>query len=264
MTLKEQYNNFRESLIENIQTVVSYRQPQGWLPIEVSVIEYPETDVEDVRHRFILCQLIDIFDTGECFATTIDTPEGDPYGLSEMTTESLIVIWERYVRMAATQNILHNNAVFYLWSKTKCTIEEAEAFVNEKWNPEMLFTENLEAFNRLGGKENNKCKNMDMKTENELLSEQFETMTVNGVPVLFTSSRIERRLVPDKLFVYDIRESDDGDRFAIIEPVVRVNHGGTIISFTEFRMEDWGGVEIEDYNFEGSSTTLMAWIELNR
>ena len=152
MTLKEQYNNFRESLIENIQTVVSYRQPHGWLPIEVSVIEYPETDEEGGKHRFILCQLIDIFDTGECFATTIDTPEGDPYALSEMTTESLILIWERYVRMAEAQNILHSNAVFYLWNTTQCTIEEAEAFVKEKWNPVMLFTENLETFKRHGDK----------------------------------------------------------------------------------------------------------------
>ena len=42
-----------------------------------------------------------------------------------------------------------------------------------------------------------------------------------------------------------------------------VNHGGTILSREEFRMEDWGGVEIEDYNFEGDSMTLAEWLEEN-
>ena len=46
-------------------------------------------------------------------------------------------------------------------------------------------------------------------------------------------------------------------------PAVMVNHGGTILSREEFRMEDWGGVEIEDYNFEGDSMTLAEWLEEN-
>lgn len=79
-----------------------------------------------------------------------------------------------------------------------------------------------------------------------LLPEEFETMTVNNIPVLFTDARIDRDAVPDGLFAYEIRESDDGNRPATVEPVVMVNHGGTILSREEFRMEDWGGVEIED------------------
>lgn len=96
-----------------------------------------------------------------------------------------------------------------------------------------------------------------------LLQEEFETMTVNNIPVLFTDARIDRDAVPDGLFAYDIRESDDGDRPATVEPVVMVNHGGTILSREEFRMEDWGGVEIEDYNFEGDLMTLKEWLEEN-
>jgi hypothetical protein len=29
-------------------------------------------------------------------------------------------------------------------------------------------------------------------------------------------------------------------------------------------MEDWGGAEIEDYNFEGDETTLEEWLEQNQ
>lgn len=102
-----------------------------------------------------------------------------------------------------------------------------------------------------------------MITREEILTESFETMTVNDIPVLFTYDRIERDAVPDGLFVYDIRESDDGDRMATVEPRVLVNHAGTIITRTEFLMEDWGGVEIEDYNFEGDAMTLKEWLEEN-
>ncbi|WP_317129810.1 LPD28 domain-containing protein [Alistipes communis] len=49
-----------------------------------------------------------------------------------------------------------------------------------------------------------------------------------------------------------------------IEPAVRVNHAGTILSRKEFPMEDWGGAEIEDYNFEGDETTLEEWLEQNQ
>ena len=29
-------------------------------------------------------------------------------------------------------------------------------------------------------------------------------------------------------------------------------------------MEDWGGAEIEDYNFKGDETTLEEWLEQNQ
>ena len=102
-----------------------------------------------------------------------------------------------------------------------------------------------------------------MRAENELFAEDFETKTVNDVPVLFTPLRIDRRLIPENVFAYDIRESDDGDMLQI-EPAVRVNHAGTILSRKEFPMEDWGGAEIEDYNFEGDETTLEEWLEQNQ
>ncbi|KAB4220621.1 hypothetical protein GAP53_05260 [Bacteroides uniformis] len=103
-----------------------------------------------------------------------------------------------------------------------------------------------------------------MITREDLCMKTFETMTVNDIPVLFSDARIDRDAVPEGLFAYDIRESDDGDRLATVEPFVRVNHAGTILSREEFRMEDWGGVEINDYNFEGDSMTLKEWLEQNQ
>lgn len=65
-----------------------------------------------------------------------------------------------------------------------------------------------------------------MITQRNIQDESFDSMTVNGIPALFTNFRIDRNVVPEGLHAYDIRESDDGRRFATIEPEVMVNHAG--------------------------------------
>ncbi|WP_254306526.1 LPD28 domain-containing protein [Bacteroides sp. MSK.20.82] len=62
-----------------------------------------------------------------------------------------------------------------------------------------------------------------MITQRNIQDESFDSMTVNGMPALFTNFRIDRNAVPEG-HAYDIRESDDGGRFATIEPEVMVNH----------------------------------------
>ena len=71
-----------------------------------------------------------------------------------------------------------------------------------------------------------------MITQRNIQDESFDSMTVNGMPALFTNFRIDRNAVPEG-HAYDIRESDDGDRLATIEPTVMVNHGGTILTRKE-------------------------------
>ena len=60
--------------------------------------------------------------------------------------------------------------------------------------------------------------------------EKYELMEIDGRPVLFTNLRLDRETVPEGLFCYDVRDSDDLDgSFAEIAPFVRVNHWGTIL-----------------------------------
>lgn len=101
-----------------------------------------------------------------------------------------------------------------------------------------------------------------MKTKEDLYNEDFEVLNVNGVEVLFTNLRINRDIIPNGLHAYDIRDSDDGSEFATIEPRVIVNHAGTILSKTEFKMGADGCVEIEEYGFE-DSMTLQEWLDSN-
>ena len=97
-----------------------------------------------------------------------------------------------------------------------------------------------------------------MITQRNIQDESFDSMTVNGMPALFTNFRIDRNAVPEG-HAYDIRESDDGGRFATIEPEVMVNHAGTILTREKLVMGENGYVQIEEYGFE-DSMTLDEWL----
>lgn len=99
-----------------------------------------------------------------------------------------------------------------------------------------------------------------MKTKEELYSENFDVLSVNGKEVLFTCLRISRETIPEGLHAYDIRESDTGGEFATIEPRVIVNHAGTILSKEAIEMGPDGFVEIDEYGFE-DSMTLQEWLD---
>ena len=101
-----------------------------------------------------------------------------------------------------------------------------------------------------------------MITKENIGNETFESKPINATPALFTYMRIDRNAVPEGLYAYDIRESDDGDRLATIEPTVMVNHGGTILTRKEFITEKDGYVQIDEYGFE-ASMTLEEWLEEN-
>ena len=46
---------------------------------------------------------------------------------------------------------------------------------------------------------------------------------------LFSNGRLMPEQIPEGLYAYDLRHSDDGGRFCAIEPKVGVNHGGTVL-----------------------------------
>jgi hypothetical protein len=59
---------------------------------------------------------------------------------------------------------------------------------------------------------------------------KFELAKLFGKSALFTSSRIYRSSVPEGLYAYDLRSSDNlSENPVTIEPFVHVNHAGTVI-----------------------------------
>lgn len=85
-------------------------------------------------------------------------------------------------------------------------------------------------------------------------TENYEQVTVFGQPALFTSLRILRDQLPEEVYAYDVRHSDDGMDVAEIKEFVMVNHMGTIITKQPIEMDEHGSriiIDDEDFNFEG-------------
>lgn len=59
---------------------------------------------------------------------------------------------------------------------------------------------------------------------------EYEVVEVCDKLMLFTNERVRSWQVPEGLYLYHLRESDNGDRFCSIENHVGVNHGGSVLS----------------------------------
>lgn len=78
---------------------------------------------------------------------------------------------------------------------------------------------------------------------------------------LFTNLRIDRDTLPQGCFAYDIREDDD-TVFSTVEPWVRVNHSGTIITRTAIPMLEGDGEDAYspiEYLDTGNKLTAEDW-----
>ena len=95
-------------------------------------------------------------------------------------------------------------------------------------------------------------------------NEEYDLIEVNGVPALFSNNRIADSEVPFGLYRYDLRHSDDGDRFVSIEPNVLVNNGGSIIVAETMDFGESGSIELTDDtdpNFIGDSITIADFMQ---
>ena len=68
----------------------------------------------------------------------------------------------------------------------------------------------------------------ELKTQT-LANEKLDVIEVLDRKALFSNGRLMPEEIPEGLYVYDLRHSDDGSRFISIEPKVGVNHGGTVL-----------------------------------
>ena len=101
-------------------------------------------------------------------------------------------------------------------------------------------------------------------------TEEFESITLFGQPMLFTCLRCDRDTLPAGMYMYEIRHDDEcrGDPCEIADWIM-VNHWGTVISnrpvnLTEeqpsgkkFRLID----SENDWNYEGEMLTLKEYME---
>ena len=94
--------------------------------------------------------------------------------------------------------------------------------------------------------------------------EWYELMEIDGTTVIFTNMRIDRSTIPDGLYLYEVRDSDDLDgSFAEIKWSVCVNHWGSIITKEEFPLTDFGSYFPEDCNYLGQGISLEEYIDMD-
>lgn len=99
----------------------------------------------------------------------------------------------------------------------------------------------------------NKAENGYINTE----MDSYDLISLFGKPALFTNERLTDKDIPKGLYCYDIRHSDNGCCFVTVEPKVKVNHAGSVItdepidfgkqgyiSFTEDTMPNFIGNEL--------------------
>lgn len=145
MRAREQERELQRKLIDSIVFVAANNQPQDWLPMKVTVIEYPEDEEGEPQQRMAECMLKEVFECEECCMREIGTNTDEPYGVSEIINKSLIEVWEKYTHICSKE--WRSNAIAYLKAHTKEAENVIEAFVDTQWNKDELFADNLRAFN---------------------------------------------------------------------------------------------------------------------
>lgn len=78
--------------------------------------------------------------------------------------------------------------------------------------------------------------------------DDFREAEINDIPALFTEYRIDRNTLPQGVYCYEIRASDNGSSdFCTIEHHVRVNFTGSVITRRPIPM--YGGDFSEIYRY---------------
>lgn len=90
----------------------------------------------------------------------------------------------------------------------------------------------------------------------------FESVELFEKPALFANVRVDKEKIPDGLYRYELRGSDDDPGLPVsIEEKVGVNHAGTVITAEPLELTE-GYLTLEDgLNFLGEDMTIRAFYE---
>ena len=93
-------------------------------------------------------------------------------------------------------------------------------------------------------------------------NEEFELVLLDGIPALFTNSRVDRKSIPDGVYCYDVRHDDDGQGIACeVAPHILVNHWGTMITREEIPLEDGSYYPENAMDYVGELMTLDQFLQ---
>jgi len=103
----------------------------------------------------------------------------------------------------------------------------------------------------------------ELKTQ-ALTEEKLDVIEILDRKALFSNGRLLPEEVPEGLYAYDLRHSDDGDRFCSVEPRVGVNHGGTVLLKEVLDFGECGYISLDEDtepNFLGETMTVSEFAD---
>ena len=103
----------------------------------------------------------------------------------------------------------------------------------------------------------------ELKTQ-AMTEEKLDVIEILDRKALFSNGRLMPEQIPEGLYAYDLRHSDDGDRFCSIEPKVGVNHGGTVLMRDILDFGESGYIPLDEDtepNFLGETMTVSEFAE---
>lgn len=103
----------------------------------------------------------------------------------------------------------------------------------------------------------------ELKTQ-ALTEEKLDVIEVLDRRALFSNGRLMPEEIPEGLYAYDLRYSDESCRFCAIEPKVLVDHGGTVLmkDILDFGTSDQILLDDEtEPNFLGETMTVSEFAE---
>ena len=103
----------------------------------------------------------------------------------------------------------------------------------------------------------------EIKTQ-AITEEKLDVIEILDRKALFSNGRLLPEQIPEGLYAYDLRHSDDGDRFCAIEPKVGVNHGGTVLMRDILDFGESGYIPLDEDtepNFLGDEMTPSEFAE---
>ncbi len=94
--------------------------------------------------------------------------------------------------------------------------------------------------------------------------DDYELIEIFDKPALFANERLTNENIPEGLYLYYLRESDDTDRFVSIENDVKVNLGGTVITSEPIDLGEDGVIELTEEttpNFIGQEISMHQYLD---
>ena len=95
-------------------------------------------------------------------------------------------------------------------------------------------------------------------------NEKYDLIELLGKPALFSNGRLTDTDIPKGLFVYHLRHDDSGCSFAAVEPNVKVNHAGSVITDEPIDFSKQGYIaftEDTEPNFIGEELTMGEYMQ---